>query len=211
MMRKTWKMTKTLANGYSFESAQRELSNEYQHDRVSMVLENLCILVLWTKVASALEGLTWIMHAWEETNFITVYWSTFHFNWRPCNDWYRRFRFCIFFYCYFCPIKDLRCNGELLMVWGNLESWKNQHTFPVHWKLLGKFSNDATRWHVQRSIKGLISLIQNQVLLLSAFLWKACPHGLSQQGVWVSFWTPKSLKSTPQDTQILLWGISIKI
>ena len=26
-------------------------------------------------------------------------------------------------------------------------------------------------------------------------------HGLSQQGVWVSFWTPKPLKSTPQDTQ----------
>ena len=26
-------------------------------------------------------------------------------------------------------------------------------------------------------------------------------HGLSQQGVWVSFWTPKPLKSTHQDTQ----------
>ena len=36
---------------------QRELSNEYQHDRVKMVLKNLCILVLWTKVALALEGL----------------------------------------------------------------------------------------------------------------------------------------------------------
>ena len=24
-------------------------------------------------------------------------------------------------------------------------------------------------------------------------------HGLSQQGVWVPFWTPKPLKSTPQD------------
>ena len=30
----TWKMTETLANGYSNERAQRELSNEYQHDRV---------------------------------------------------------------------------------------------------------------------------------------------------------------------------------
>ena len=30
-------MTETLANGYSSESTQRELSNEYQHDRVSMV------------------------------------------------------------------------------------------------------------------------------------------------------------------------------
>ena len=33
-MQKTWKMTETLANGYSSESTQRELSNEYQHDRV---------------------------------------------------------------------------------------------------------------------------------------------------------------------------------
>ena len=33
-------------------------------------------------------------------------------------------------------------------------------------------------------------------------------HGLSQQGVWMSFWTPKPLKSTHQDTQILLRGIS---
>ena len=27
-------------------------------------------------------------------------------------------------------------------------------------------------------------------------------HSLSQQGVWVLFWTPKPLKRTPQDTQI---------
>ena len=33
-------------------------------------------------------------------------------------------------------------------------------------------------------------------------------HGLSQQGVWVPFWTPKPLKRTPQDTQIILCGIS---
>ena len=50
-------MTETLANGYSSKSAQRELSNEYQHDRVQIVFKNLCILVLWMKVASALEGL----------------------------------------------------------------------------------------------------------------------------------------------------------
>ena len=31
---KTWKMTETLANGYSSESTQWELSNEYQLDRV---------------------------------------------------------------------------------------------------------------------------------------------------------------------------------
>ena len=50
-------MTETLAHGYSSESAQWELSVEYQHDRVKMFLKNLCILVLYTKVPSALEGL----------------------------------------------------------------------------------------------------------------------------------------------------------
>ena len=38
--------TETLAHGFSSESTQKELSNEYQHDRV------------WTKVASSLE---WLM------------------------------------------------------------------------------------------------------------------------------------------------------
>ena len=33
-------------------------------------------------------------------------------------------------------------------------------------------------------------------------------HDLSQQGVWVSFWTPKPLITAPQDTQIFLCGIS---
>ena len=47
----------TLANGYSSESTPRELSNEYQHEWVWMVIKNLCIFVLWMKVASALEGL----------------------------------------------------------------------------------------------------------------------------------------------------------
>ena len=50
-------MTETLANGYSSESTQRELSNEYQHDRVRMFFKNVCVVVLWAKVASALEGL----------------------------------------------------------------------------------------------------------------------------------------------------------
>ena len=33
-------------------------------------------------------------------------------------------------------------------------------------------------------------------------------HGLSQQGGWVPFWTPKPLKRTPQDTQLFLCRIS---
>ena len=50
-------MTETLAHGYLSESTQRELSNGYQHNRFQMFFENLCILVLWTKIGSALEGL----------------------------------------------------------------------------------------------------------------------------------------------------------
>ena len=50
-------MIETLAYGYSSEGTQRELSNEYQDDRVEMVFKDLCILALWTIVASALEGL----------------------------------------------------------------------------------------------------------------------------------------------------------
>ena len=50
-------MIETLAQGYSSESTQGELSNEYQHDRVKMGFTNLCILVFWTKVASALDGI----------------------------------------------------------------------------------------------------------------------------------------------------------
>ena len=57
VMMKMMKMTEALARGYSSESTQRELSNEYQHDRVLMVFQCITLLVLWTKVASALEGL----------------------------------------------------------------------------------------------------------------------------------------------------------
>ena len=39
-------MTETLANGDSSERTQRDLSNEYQHDRVWMVFKNLCVLVI---------------------------------------------------------------------------------------------------------------------------------------------------------------------
>ena len=58
MKKKPGIMTETLAHGYSSESTRRELSNEYQDNRVSMVFKNVCILVGWTKVvASAKEGL----------------------------------------------------------------------------------------------------------------------------------------------------------
>ena len=48
-------MTQTLVNGYTFESTRRELSNEYQYDRVKMIFKNLCIRVLLTVLTSALE------------------------------------------------------------------------------------------------------------------------------------------------------------
>ena len=58
MMQKSWRMTETLAHWYSSESTQQELSNEYQHDSIEKIFKNLCVLVLWMKVASALERLT---------------------------------------------------------------------------------------------------------------------------------------------------------
>ena len=43
---KSVETTKTLAHGYSSESTQRELSNEYQHDKFYMFFTNLWVLVL---------------------------------------------------------------------------------------------------------------------------------------------------------------------
>ena len=53
---KSFKMTVTLANGYSFDRTQQELSNEYQHGRIKKVFKNFCIFVPLMKVASALKG-----------------------------------------------------------------------------------------------------------------------------------------------------------
>ena len=61
MMQKTWKMILTRANGYSSESTQRELSNEYQHDRVGesrfLVIISPCALwhqTVWLKMTFTL-------------------------------------------------------------------------------------------------------------------------------------------------------------
>ena len=51
-------MTETLANGYSYESTQQELSSEYPHDLVRMISITFCIVVNWTKITSVSEGLT---------------------------------------------------------------------------------------------------------------------------------------------------------
>ena len=54
---KRLKMTETLAYGYPYMGTQRELSNEYHHDRIKMVFKNLCVPVLWMKVSLISEGL----------------------------------------------------------------------------------------------------------------------------------------------------------
>ena len=55
---KRGEMTETLAYGYSCESAQWIISDEYQHDGIKMPFKNICILLLWMKVASTLYGST---------------------------------------------------------------------------------------------------------------------------------------------------------
>ena len=56
-MQKSRKITETLGYGYSHESTLWGLFNEYQQDRFRFFL-NLCVLVFWTNVTLALEGLT---------------------------------------------------------------------------------------------------------------------------------------------------------
>ena len=51
-------MTQTLPHGYSSERTERELSDEYQHDRLKMDFKNTCVLVLCMKLALALGGLS---------------------------------------------------------------------------------------------------------------------------------------------------------
>ena len=58
MMTKSLEMPEILANGYSSErSTQQEISYEYPHDLVYMIFIIFCILVHWTKVPSASDGL----------------------------------------------------------------------------------------------------------------------------------------------------------
>ena len=51
------KMTETLAYGYSSESTQRELSNEYQHEKGLYVLQQSFSFLFWMITASELEEL----------------------------------------------------------------------------------------------------------------------------------------------------------
>ena len=62
MQKNTLNWLKPRQKRYSSESTQRELSNEYQHDRVQMVFKNLCVLMISMKVALAWEGLRREVH-----------------------------------------------------------------------------------------------------------------------------------------------------
>ena len=50
-------MTETLANRYSSERTQQELSNEYQQDRVWMDFKHLSDFIFCVEIAAALKGL----------------------------------------------------------------------------------------------------------------------------------------------------------
>ena len=52
-------MIETLANGYSFDSAQQELSTEYQHDRVKINFHNF--FVLWDESKLSMRRVNWPM------------------------------------------------------------------------------------------------------------------------------------------------------
>ena len=47
----------TLAHGYSFESTKQELSNDTNMTGFRWIFKNLWVLMQWSKVAIALEGL----------------------------------------------------------------------------------------------------------------------------------------------------------
>ena len=56
-----------MANGYSSESTRQELSNEYQYDKVKIILMIFCFFVDWVKVTSAAEGLRTIWKIFQLT------------------------------------------------------------------------------------------------------------------------------------------------
>ena len=53
--RSKWKMTYKESLGYSSDSYQQKLSNEYQYDRVEMVIKKLCVH-FWGEESSLING-----------------------------------------------------------------------------------------------------------------------------------------------------------
>ena len=60
LLQKRWKWLKPWHIGGSYDRAEQELLNEYQHDWVWIVIKHFCILVPRSKVASASKGLRYL-------------------------------------------------------------------------------------------------------------------------------------------------------
>ena len=124
----------------------------------------------------------------------------------------------------------VRNNSKNIMKWSTFEKENpDQVHFEVHWGpfvIIDQMKNPWLSFNFQESrcvnailkdVFGQKDLMTTTVETAGRYLsldsllaqpMKCRQHGLSQQGVWVSFWTNKPLNSTPQDTQIFLWGIS---
>ena len=72
MANKKWKITETLAHGYSSESTQWELSDKNQDDRVYMDYKNLCILVLFDESSLSIGTATLYYHFMSRHILVTL-------------------------------------------------------------------------------------------------------------------------------------------
>ena len=88
---------------------------------------------------------------------------------------------------------------RLVNIWKERGVFDKEVIYAIKDKLKGEFS-DKTVFTICISPKKLFAFCNCQKKERN---WVG-RHGLSQQGLWVSFWTPKPLKSAPQDTQIFL-------
>ena len=150
-------MTETLANGYSSESPQRELSNEYQHDRVWMVFKKICLLVLWMKVVSALEGLkhfgSHIISVYDRCCVLAI--CHYEMSFPDRGNITRYSLFCVFFFVLFC------FSGR---GWGGVGNFKEDHYLP-----------DSSSKALYRSMERLASIAhsivasKSRVILASSY------------------------------------------
>ena len=89
-------MTETLAHGYASESSQRDLSSEYQHDRVQIFFKNMFVFQLWTSSIEWVKGILREVISYPVIFSLSVVWTydTFENNlggnshiWRQVVGW----------------------------------------------------------------------------------------------------------------------------
>ena len=102
------KLTETLAHGYSSEIIQRELSNEYQRDRVKMIFLFDCSFVYWMKVTSASEALKSFqcMKFWKKTFYCYHYYYYYYYHYHYYYYYYYHhdhynYNYHYYYYCYY--------------------------------------------------------------------------------------------------------------